>query len=181
MDARTDRDLFPWILGTSLLVALAILAVAASHYQPPASPPTPVAAPAPQPHPLISSRPMTAPLPPEHHVWECQRNGQKIFSDEPCGSVSAVRDVRAPNRMDPAPLRPDIVPDPPTAYGEDSATNYASDSEPSQDSPTCASLRAQVDVVRARLRQPHGNADGAFYRERLRELTGQQYELHCVR
>lgn len=178
MDARTDRDLFPWILGTSLLAALALVAFAASHYQPPASP---VAAPAPPPHPLITSRTMTAPLPPEHHVWECQQNGQEIFSDEPCGPVSGVRDIRTPNRMDRAPLRPDIVPDPPTAYGEDSATNYASDSEASQESPTCASLRAQVDVIQARLRQPHGNADGAFCRERLRELTDQQYELHCVR
>jgi hypothetical protein len=37
-------------------------------------------------------------------VWECTINGQKTFSDAPCGDRASVREIGPINRMDPSPI-----------------------------------------------------------------------------
>lgn len=44
------------------------------------------------------------PMEPTSRVWECTINGQKTFSDAPCGDKSSVREIGPINRMDPSPI-----------------------------------------------------------------------------
>jgi hypothetical protein len=39
-------------------------------------------------------------------IWECTINGQKTFSDNPCGGKSSLREIGPINRMDPTPIIP---------------------------------------------------------------------------
>ena len=45
------------------------------------------------------------PMEPTNRVWECTINGQKTFSDAPCGDKSSVREIGPINRMDPTRLQ----------------------------------------------------------------------------
>jgi len=118
-DAQTD--LFPWILGGLLVVAGAVpAAMHLTHAPPPAA--IAVAAPA---NPGPSSPPAagssagpaasvaratpaaaaeSAPASPApSQIWQCTVNGQKTFSDSPCGAGATLRQVSQVNRMDPTP------------------------------------------------------------------------------
>ncbi len=124
-----DVDWLPWILGGCLaLGAAAVTAVALSATQrspvtadaaPAASPlpPAPVAtasasasaAPA-DPSPVIMPANARQRLPPGQ-VWECEVNGQRVFSDTRCDTHATVRQLSDLNLMDsstaprPAPSR----------------------------------------------------------------------------
>jgi hypothetical protein len=39
-------------------------------------------------------------------IWECRTNGQRTFSDKPCGDKSVLREVSALNIMNPTPILP---------------------------------------------------------------------------
>jgi hypothetical protein len=41
-----------------------------------------------------------------NQIWECTINGQKTYSDSPCGGQSSVRELEPINRMDPTPVLP---------------------------------------------------------------------------
>jgi len=65
--------------------------------------PAPVSTPA----PTLAAAPTQSAAPPTQptsRVWECTINGQKTFSDAPCGDKSSVREIGPINRMDPSPL-----------------------------------------------------------------------------
>jgi hypothetical protein len=141
-----QKDLLPWIFS-GLLLACVAAAVAVGSYklapnaarapvrttsQPsptPAVPVTPPAAPA-APTPLTAAatpspaaaavpvEPSVEPIPSGGHVWECTTNGQKTFSDNPCGAKSTLREISPINIMSSALARP-----PARAYGPQS--NYA--------------------------------------------------------
>jgi hypothetical protein len=44
------------------------------------------------------------PTEPTGRVWQCTINGQKTFSDVPCGDKASVREIGPINRMDPSPV-----------------------------------------------------------------------------
>jgi hypothetical protein len=124
------RVLLPWICALSLAgVAIAMMdsankpAPANSQVRVPASapaPPAPAAAstpPIPTPaalHAPPSAAPglMAAPEPPADvpapsaQIWECTTNGQRTFSDKPCGDKPMLREVSALNIMNPTPMAP---------------------------------------------------------------------------
>jgi hypothetical protein len=44
------------------------------------------------------------PTEPTSRVWQCTINGQKTFSDAPCGDKASVREIGPINGMDPSPV-----------------------------------------------------------------------------
>lgn len=124
------RIFLPWILGALLSTAT-------------------VAAPAPTPPATTSAvtriQPVTVPtapnVEPTRRVWECKINGQRTFSDNPCGAKSTLREIGPTNRMDPTPIFPhsrSYVPesnDPPRySYPSEPADSYPSDQRPADNS-----------------------------------------------
>jgi hypothetical protein len=128
MIAPTDeeRDLLPWILG-GLCISVGVIAigVASIGRNAAAVAPAPVMAAAPAPAAALSPLPATAAgiaslsgaalapptsapsrLLPSGQVWECTVNGQKAFSDKPCGEKPIIRQLNPTNTMDPAPALP---------------------------------------------------------------------------
>jgi hypothetical protein len=57
---------------------------------------------------LAAAQIQTAAAPPEpsSQIWECTINGQKAFSDNPCGDKPSLHDIGPINRMDPTPVLP---------------------------------------------------------------------------
>jgi hypothetical protein len=117
MPQYTRTDLLPWILG-GLLLAAAIPAVIAVTGSPNeivrpvaaavAAAPTPSAADIPAPAaapPPLTAQPARPGLPPGQ-VWQCIVNGQKTFSDSPCGEGASIRQLNEVNRMDVTPVAP---------------------------------------------------------------------------
>ena len=111
MTDKTEADLLPWILG-GLVVAIAVvgLIVASISKDDPEvrSPKIRPAAGSVAPRPAQSQAALvaTAAMPTvgiPRHVWECAVNGQKAFSDAPCG-VSANTPMNQPTTQ--APVRP---------------------------------------------------------------------------
>jgi hypothetical protein len=126
------RVLLPWICALSLAgVAIAVMdlanksAPANSQAPVPASVPVPPAAasvtpPIPAPSALRAPPPSAAPEPvaaleppadlpaPGAQIWECTTNGQKTFSDKPCGDKPMLREVSAVNIMSPTPMGPHV-------------------------------------------------------------------------
>jgi hypothetical protein len=112
MSKYEQIDFFPWILG-GLVVAVAIPAVMAlsrSVDGPIRDPKLTIAAPSsvnPVPTTMRpASLPATVvPVPSQSptRIWQCASNGQKTFSDSPCGADASLRQLSAINRMDVAP------------------------------------------------------------------------------
>jgi hypothetical protein len=50
---------------------------------------------------IQTAAPLTEPT---SRVWQCTINGQKTFSDAPCGDKASVREIGPINRMDPSPV-----------------------------------------------------------------------------
>jgi hypothetical protein len=111
-----DTDLLPWVLGGMLaLGAAAAIAVGLPDPTPAGAPTTPntatstsavqavpsaasaahAAAPA-ELAPVVASKNARPQLPPGQ-VWECQVNGQRVFSDVQCGTHATVRQLTEPN------------------------------------------------------------------------------------
>ncbi|HEY5264396.1 MAG TPA: hypothetical protein VIJ37_05340 [Steroidobacteraceae bacterium] len=154
-------DLLPWILGGLSIATVAIgLAVGSmrTHSQTtvgaaPASAPTPSVVPAHASAPFLQAAQtaQAVAVPPtvvpqmqqiaapamesSDKVWECTINGQKSFSDTPCGGNSIVRDIGPINRMDSAPILPltrSYAPEP--SYQPDDTYPNATDGEQAGDS-----------------------------------------------
>ncbi|MGO9992755.1 MAG: DUF4124 domain-containing protein [Steroidobacteraceae bacterium] len=111
---KEDIDFLPWILGGFLVAAGAIAAVVA--IQPPtkiapaattepvlAADPMPSPAVVAPPSPLRPNEPTARPALPPGQVWQCEVDGQKTFSDSPCGAGASIRQLNPVNGMDPAP------------------------------------------------------------------------------
>jgi hypothetical protein len=190
MTERTEADLLPWIFG-SLVVAIAVvgLIIASTHNdvldahspkirvvpEPPEANPTPS-----QPALVASGAMPTVGTP--RRVWECAVNGQKTFSDAPCGVGSTVRDLSPVNRMNPTPTPP-----PTRYYGSPSNPAYAPSYEPqgsdesTNSSAVCEALDAEVKAINERTRHRYTNPEGEYYRDRLHKISDRKYDLHCDR
>jgi hypothetical protein len=128
-----DRDLLPWIFGgLSMAAAIALTVgsgnVTASRNSPAPSVPTallptahilpaadvmaapaPALAPAPAPEQISAAAQIqtaTARVEPGSQIWECTTNGQKTFSDKPCGDKPSLHELGPINGMDPTPILP---------------------------------------------------------------------------
>ena len=124
-------DLLPWILGALSVATMAIAITAGSTHRTvpktlqapnqaaipvlaqvemasaPAPTPTPAPAPAPVPTMAAAQIPSTAPTAvPSNQIWECTTNGQRTFSNHPCGEKSFLREIGPINGMDPTPVLP---------------------------------------------------------------------------
>jgi hypothetical protein len=188
MTNSADSDLFPWILGGLLIVLVAVGIGFASSNQsgPPASVPRIQSSALPLPAefsrpPTVTARNSDPPTPVPRRVWECTVNGQRTFSDSPCGTTSTMRQLSEINRMDPTPAPP------PVTYYNPPIPSYAPD-YPAQsydnsmnESSVCEGLKEAVNVINERMRHPYTNPEGNYYRARLREISDRQYELHCDR
>ncbi len=157
-------DLAPWILGGISTAAIAVAITVGSNNRSaprilpvaspaiaemlpaasavPHSPPPqlaaeqlpPAAPPRAEPQAQVL-QPLTQPQAAAGQIWECTTNGQKTFSNNPCGEKSALRDFGPINTMESTPVfrhpRP-FQPDP--NYGQDDGyqgtQDYADDSYP---------------------------------------------------
>jgi hypothetical protein len=87
MTKNAQPHRLPWILGGLLILGAGTA---------PATPPQP------SPPPVAAQAPTAAALPADQ-VWQCEVNGQKVFSDTRCGAGASIRQLNAVNGMD-APL-----------------------------------------------------------------------------
>jgi hypothetical protein len=154
-------DLAPWILGGISMTAIAVAITVGSNSRSapkalpavspviakivpaasaiPQSPPPqsaaeqlpPTAPPGAEPQ-AFGAQPLTQPPVAAGQIWECTTNGQKTFSNNPCGEKSSLRDFGPINTMDPTPVfrRPRFQPDPNYAQNDDNqgSQDYADDS-----------------------------------------------------
>lgn len=177
-----ERDRWDVRIGV-LLVALVVGGVyLARRHQPQELPPTtvetiiPVAvSPRVQMGAAVVERAPDAPI---ALAYECNRNGQKVLSDRPCGSDAAVREIAAPNRMDAQDTRRLYSP---VAVPSRARSAASSGSRLSGTSAVCDSIEAKIDAINARMRQPYTSWDGERFRERLRDLSSARYEAKCIR
>jgi hypothetical protein len=75
--------------------------------------PVPVPATAPPPDPSLALDPVQpagAPMASANQIWECTTNGQRTFSDKPCGGHATLREMNPLNVMNPAPRSPPAWP-----------------------------------------------------------------------
>ncbi len=129
-----DRDLLPWIFGGLSIATVAIAVILGSTYgnappkpsdapsamiaHPMPAAETPVAPPAaPVPAPalaqIVAGAQIETAAPPvktNSRIWECTINGQKTFSDNPCGDRPSLREIGTINGMDPTPILPQTRP-----------------------------------------------------------------------
>jgi hypothetical protein len=156
MREHAQTNLFPWILGAVMAVAIAVPSAIAIHrantspspsaapvnstpvdLQPPAlaepAPPPPSARPAVNPVPPPAIQPTAGAAPPPTKIWQCTVNGQRIFSDAPCGAGASVHQLSEINRMDPTPVPRNPVyfyPSPPPAYSPAPEEDYVPPAPP---------------------------------------------------
>ena len=106
MSKAEHIDLFPWILG-GLIIAIAIPTVMAltrsTNETAPVTTMAPVSADSRsvdvQAAPLLGTvAPVKSKL--AKQIWQCVNNGQKTFSDSPCGADASVHQLSEINRMD---------------------------------------------------------------------------------
>jgi hypothetical protein len=188
MTNSADSDFFPWILGGLLivLVAVAIGFVSSDQSGPPASAPHIQSSAAPLPAefsgpPTVTARNSDPPTPAPRRVWECTVNGQRTFSDSPCGTTSTIRQLSEINRMDPTPAPPSVTYySPPSPSYEPNYTAQPYDDSMNESS-VCEDLKEAVNAIHERMRHLYTNPEGNYYRARLHKISDRQYELHCDR
>jgi hypothetical protein len=113
MSKYEQIDFFPWILG-GLVIAITIpvvMALSRSANEPIRDPrltmaaPSSVGAVATYVRPaLLPTTVAAVPSQPPTRIWQCASNGQKTFSDSPCGADASVQQLSEINRMDVAPV-----------------------------------------------------------------------------
>jgi hypothetical protein len=144
--------LLPWVFGLSIAgVAIAVV-VSANRPAPgisrsptptsiavlpsaptavPATPPAFAPVPAPQLHaaPDLAAVPAPSAAAPEPgaQIWECKTNGQRTFSDKPCGEKPVLHEIGPLNIMNPTPTFRAYGPEPSYAveYSDPSAQEPA--------------------------------------------------------
>jgi hypothetical protein len=189
MTDKAEADLLPWILAGVVVAIAAVGLISASARkddldahspkirvapEPPGANPTPS-----QPALVASGAMPTIGTP--RRVWECVVNGQKNFSDVPCGVGSIVRELSPINRMDPTPTLP------PSNYANPRNPNYSPAYEPqysnesTSNAGTCEGLDAEVKAINERTRHRYTNPEGEYYRDRLHKISDRKYDLHCDR
>jgi hypothetical protein len=161
-----ENDLLPWILGGLSLATIAVAvtvsstigsaskklptpvpAVVSAPTQAAAPAAAPISVPAPAPVPATAPpadpslaldpvQPAGAPMASANQIWECTTNGQRTFSDKPCGGNATLREMNPLNVMNAAPRSPPTYPYPPESgnapdyYDPDAQDGVTSSSYP---------------------------------------------------
>jgi hypothetical protein len=112
-------------------------------------------------------------------VFECERNGQRVISDRPCGPDAAVREIQAPNRMNRQDTRPLYRPAPASIQRQQARGRSSAGGGSNKQ--LCASIEEQIDVINARMRRGYRSWEGERYRERLRQLSAERWDAGCGR
>ena len=145
-----DTDLLPWVLGAMLaLGAVAAIAVGLPDPTPADAPTAPntaapagtaraaqsaaaahPAAPADSSSVAVAAKPR--PQLPPGQVWECEVNGQRVFSDVQCGAHATVRQLTELNVFDPSAAYGRSTPRP---YGAGPGPGYYPQPMPPSEAP----------------------------------------------
>jgi hypothetical protein len=132
MSKDENTDLFPWILGGLIIAIPTVMALTRNtNESAPVTTMAPVSAAsrsvdgqaAP---PLATVAPVKSKL--AKQIWQCVNNGQKAFSDSPCGADASVHQLSEINRMGSTAAANAI------AYPTRPSSAYAAN-PPNQDSP----------------------------------------------
>ena len=107
--SHTAAQILPEPVATAALAPAPAQTLAAAQIQTPG--PQMPASPAP------ASQGSAPPIEPNSQIWQCTINGQKTFSDSPCGGKPSLREISPINRMDPTPIFPHArTPAPESSY-----------------------------------------------------------------
>ena len=111
-------------------------------------------------------------------VFECMKDGQRIFSDRRCGPSVEVRVIGPSNRMDRQDTSILSTPEAVLArsqYERQDAEMLASDTHQAE----CQALEQEKDSINARMRSGYTSPQGEWFRERLRTIGDRYYNLRC--
>ena len=155
-----ENDLLPWVMGGLSLATIAVAvtlsstigtgpkklttpvqAAVSAPAQAPAPPvapisvsaPAPIPATAPPPDPSLALDPVQpagASMASANQIWECTTNGQRTFSDKPCGGNATLREMNPLNVMNASQRSPPTFPYPPDSSN---APDYYPDGPDGQD------------------------------------------------
>lgn len=114
-------------------------------------------------------------------LHECERGGQLVFSDQPCGSDAEVREVLAPNRMDSQDTSRLYSAPPRSIQIQKLRAQQARRTTSSVKARHCASIQEEIDQINARMRRAYRRWEGEQMRERLRQLSEQRHDARCIR
>jgi hypothetical protein len=111
-------------------------------------------------------------------VFECRVNGQRIYSDQRCGSMSEEHPIQAPNRMDAQDTG--ILSSPEEILARSRSERWHAQ-EPVVDagSDDCTRIEDEKNSIDARMRKGYMASEGEFLRDRLRVLSARYYDLRC--
>jgi hypothetical protein len=113
-------------------------------------------------------------------VFECERDGQRIISDQPCGEDATIRDIASPNRMQAQDTRSLYAP-PPRSVQVERARALQNGYAAAQRSQICREIDEERDRINARMRKRFTAREGEYFRERLRELSEERWGPGCGR
>jgi hypothetical protein len=107
-------------------------------------------------------------------VFQCDKGGQRIYSDQRCGEHAHVRQIEAPSRMD----RQD------TSILSQHIAYDVSDRQPIDDAASdlraqCVELDQEIRAIDARARQGHSAAEGELLKDRRASLRDRVWQLRC--
>jgi hypothetical protein len=111
-------------------------------------------------------------------VYECEKDGQRILSDQLCGPSANVVKIMAPNRMDAqetSGLYRGSYTSTPRFVSRPHRANYGGESN------ICQSIEARIDAINARMRQAYTSQEGEQLRRRLRQLSDERHDARCIR
>jgi hypothetical protein len=128
-----------------------------------------------------SSEPMR--ISPPKPVYRCSIDGQQVFSDHACAADASVVSINESNRADPQDTT--HLYDAVTSQRSQVTSQRGSFSDSGSADPMafrasqCDSIQSAIDSVNARMRERYSNPEGEYYRDRLRDLKAQQWDLKC--
>jgi hypothetical protein len=111
-------------------------------------------------------------------VYECESEGERILSDQPCGPSAEVVQVMAPNRMK--------AHEPSGLYRDSRSSRSERRLRPAEahhaaGSSICRHIEEQIQAINSRMRQAYRGSEGERFRHRLRELSDQRHAARCIR
>jgi hypothetical protein len=116
------------------------------------------------------------------HVYQCTLDGQRAFSDQPCGTDSKARDIDAPNRMDASDLGDAAHTERASAARVTRRVNRNGAFDANADKKSrCAKIGTDKEHIMARMRTGYSGKEGERLRDRLRKLDSDDFELRCSR